>query len=94
MNTNTSGIIKIYNYTSDTHELIGGSDGYCDESTPLIPYCTMEPPPVAKHGYAITFDSTSQEWSYHEDHRGAVVYDTKTGQEIIIEQLGSLPSER
>ncbi|OCA56794.1 hypothetical protein Phpb_00179 [Photorhabdus namnaonensis] len=44
MNTNTSGIIKIYNYTSDAHELIGGSDGYCDESTLLIPYCTMELP--------------------------------------------------
>ncbi|WP_427864924.1 hypothetical protein [Providencia stuartii] len=57
-------IFKVYNYTSDTQEFISESDGYIDENTPLIPFCTRKPPLEPKDGYLVVFNIEADEWEY------------------------------
>ena len=84
-------ILKIYNYSSDTHEFISESDGYIDENTQLIPYCTTIPPIKSKKGYAVIFNSESNQWEYQVDHRGHIAYQTENRQQVHIDFIGALP---
>lgn len=90
MNTEESKVIKIYNYTSDSCEFIGVSDGYIDAETPLLPFCTDIEPPKNKNGYAIVFDVESNQWQHKIDHRGKIAYSTKTKQAVNIDFIGEL----
>ncbi|MEY0015221.1 tail fiber assembly protein [Providencia rettgeri] len=83
-------IVKIYNYTSDTYEFISASDGYIDEDTPLIPYCTEVPVPVTKEGFAAIFNNDTNEWEYKADYRGQKAYHTETGEEVNIGFIGEI----
>ncbi|EUC94014.1 tail fiber assembly protein [Providencia alcalifaciens] len=84
-------MLKIYNYTSDTHEFISESDGYIDENTQLIPYCTTIPPIEPKKGYAVIFNAESNQWEYQVDYRGHIAYQTENRQQIHIDFIGELP---
>ena len=90
MNKEESKVIKIYNYTSDSCEFIGVSDGYIDEETPLLPFCTDIEPPKNKNGYAIVFDVESNQWQHKIDHRGKIAYSTETKQAVNIDFIGEL----
>ncbi|EBV0828398.1 TPA: tail fiber assembly protein [Salmonella enterica] len=83
--------IKIFNLRSDTNEFIGAGDAYIPPHTGLSANCTDIAPPDIPSSYIAVFDSEIQTWSLHEDHRGETVYDTTTGNQVYISELGPLP---
>ncbi|EJH7525670.1 tail fiber assembly protein [Salmonella enterica] len=83
--------IKIFNLRSDTNEFIGAGDAYIPPHTGLPANCTDIAPPDIPSSYIAVFDSETQTWSLYEDHRGETVYDTTTGNQVYISELGPLP---
>ncbi|WGO84544.1 tail fiber assembly protein [Arsenophonus apicola] len=86
-----SRVFKAYNYMSETHELLGPCDAYTDETHDILPFHTEKKPLDKKVGFAIVFNEQNQEWEYQEDHRGLVLFDTKSGQSVTLEKLGKVP---
>ncbi|WP_334473502.1 tail fiber assembly protein [Arsenophonus sp. PmNCSU2021_1] len=84
-------IFKAYTYTSDTHELLGPCDAYTDETHEILPFHTEKKPLDKRQGFAVVFNEQNQEWEYQEDHRGLVLFDTKSRQSVTIEKLGKVP---
>ncbi|EIF7829148.1 tail fiber assembly protein [Salmonella enterica] len=89
--SDTPQTIKIFNLRSDTNEFIGAGDAYIPPHTGLPANCTDIAPPDIPSSYIEVFDSEIQTWSLHEDHRGETVYDTTTGNQVYISDLGPLP---
>ncbi|MER1978029.1 tail fiber assembly protein [Pseudocitrobacter faecalis] len=83
--------IKVFNLRADTHEFIGAGDAFIPPHTGLPADCTDIAPPKIKVGHVAIFDDEKNEWSLVEDHREQIVYNVKTGNAIIINELGSLP---
>ena len=56
----------------------------------LIPRGAVEAPePKLKKGYASRWSGSA--WEYVEDHRGKIVFDKKTGEQLTHHELGTLP---
>ena len=76
--------MKIYNYRSDTKELIGESiakKNPRDLNDILIPVnATTEPPPLTDDGQIAIWDNGR--WSISNDYRGEKWYSIITGKEI------------
>ncbi|EDR2500177.1 tail fiber assembly protein [Salmonella enterica subsp. enterica] len=89
--SDTPQTIKIFNLRSDTNEFIGAGDAYIPPHTGLPANCTDIAPPDIPSSYIAVFDSETQTWSLHEDHRGETVYDTTTDNQVYISELGPLP---
>ncbi|ENJ3333546.1 tail fiber assembly protein [Salmonella enterica] len=83
--------ITIYNLRSDTNEFIGAGDAYIPPHTGLPANCTDIAPPDIPASHIAVFDAETEMWSLHEDHRGETVYDTTTGNQVYISELGPLP---
>ncbi|EAR2170788.1 tail fiber assembly protein [Salmonella enterica] len=83
--------IKVYNLRSDTNEFIGAGDAYIPPHTGLPANCTDIAPPDIPSSYIAVFDAETETWRLHEDHRGETVYDTTTGNQVYISELGPLP---
>ncbi|EEA3886687.1 hypothetical protein C9Y03_22650 [Salmonella enterica subsp. enterica serovar Enteritidis] len=71
--------------TGDGEILIGWSG---TNGAPAPAY--IAPPDIPASHIAI-FDAETQTWSLHEDHRGEMVYDTTTGNQVYISAPGPLP---
>jgi len=87
--------IPVYHYDPDTLEYVGeGVSDICQiEGTHLLPgYSTPVKPPAAVAGKVPVFDPAADTWSQVEDHRGAMVYDTATGDSSVIDLLGPIPT--
>ncbi|EKZ3211525.1 DUF4376 domain-containing protein [Salmonella enterica] len=89
--SDTPQTIKIYNLRSDTNEFIGAGDAYIPPHTGLPANCTDIAPPDIPASHIAVFDTETQTWSLHEDHRGETVYDTITGNQVCIFEAGPLP---
>ncbi|ECJ2365403.1 tail fiber assembly protein [Salmonella enterica subsp. enterica] len=89
--SDTPQTIKIFNLRSDTNEFIGAGDAYIPPHTGLPANCTDITPPDIPSSYIAVFDSETETWSLHEDHRGETVYDTTTGNQVYISAPGPLP---
>ncbi|EAW0646153.1 tail fiber assembly protein [Salmonella enterica] len=83
--------IKVYNLRSDTNEFIGAGDAYIPPHTGLPANCTDIAPPDIPASHIAVFDAETETWRLHEDHRGETVYDTTTGNQVYISELGPLP---
>ncbi|MBC6243317.1 phage tail protein, partial [Salmonella enterica subsp. enterica serovar Newport] len=83
--------IKIFNLRSDTNEFIGAGDAYIPPHTGLPANCTDIAPPDIPASHIAIFDAETQTWSLHEDHRGEMVYDAKTGNQVYMSGHGALP---
>lgn len=83
----------IHNYSSTGEYL---NTAYADEcqirpGTHLVPaHATTLPMPPLATGEAAVFDETLQAWSIVPDHRGKTVYDSGTGAEVQVADLGTL----
>lgn len=88
----TERTLTVYNFAADTREFIGAGDAYIPPQTGLPAYCTEIKPPETTAGNITIFDEQKKRWLLIEDHRGKVVYDTATGQEIFITQPGPVPA--
>ncbi|EBG3585908.1 tail fiber assembly protein [Salmonella enterica subsp. enterica] len=83
--------IKIFNLRSDTNEFIGAGDAYIPPHTGLPANCTDIAPPDIPASHIAVFDAKTQTWNLKEDHRGEMVYDTTTGNQVYISDPGPLP---
>ncbi|EGL7693418.1 tail fiber assembly protein, partial [Salmonella enterica subsp. enterica serovar Muenchen] len=59
--------------------------------TGLPANCTDIAPPDIPASHIAVFDAETETWRLHEDHRGETVYDTTTGNQVYISELGPLP---
>lgn len=89
--SDTSQIINVYNFRADTREFIGAGQAYVPAHTGVPANCTAVEPPEIPIGYVAIFDESAGEWTLQEDHRGETVYDTFTGQALLISEIGVLP---
>ncbi|ECX7406010.1 DUF4376 domain-containing protein [Salmonella enterica] len=89
--SNEAQTIKVYNLRSDTNEFIGAGDAYIPPHTGLPAGCTDVAPPDIPASHIAVFDTETQTWGLFEDHRGATVYDTTTGNQVYISEPGPLP---
>lgn len=89
--SNKAQSVKIYNLRSDTREFIGKSDCYIPAHTGLPANCSLTPPPEIPGGNVAVYDVEQDSWRLVEDHRGSIVYSTKTGESQVITALGPLP---
>ncbi len=94
----------IYNYDQDTKELISENEAKITIDPPIIEageeispakervivplFATTIKPPDFKKGLVPVFNGV--EWRLQEDHRGEVVYDTLTQQELEVDYLGEI----
>ncbi|HGL6357696.1 TPA: tail fiber assembly protein [Citrobacter amalonaticus] len=88
----TDQTVTVYNLRSDTNEFIGSGDAFIPAHTGLPANCTTIKPPTIKAGFIAVFDANEKKWQSIEDHRGEVVYDTETGNAIIINEPGKYPT--
>ncbi|EJA3654752.1 DUF4376 domain-containing protein [Salmonella enterica subsp. diarizonae] len=89
--SNEAQTIKVFNLRSDTNEFIGAGDAYIPPHTGLPANCTDIAPPDIPASHIAVFDTETETWSLHEDHRGETVYDTTTGNQVYISEPGPLP---
>ncbi|EDL9242842.1 phage tail protein, partial [Salmonella enterica subsp. enterica serovar Adjame] len=64
---------------------------YIPPHTGVPANCTDIAPPDIPSSHIAVFDAETQTWSLQEDHRGETVYDTTTGNQVYISELGPLP---
>jgi hypothetical protein len=88
----TERTLTVYNFAADTREFIGAGDAYIPPQTGLPACCTEIKPPDTTEGNITVFDEQKKRWLLIEDHRGKVVYDTATGQALLIADPGPLPA--
>jgi hypothetical protein len=82
-------ILKVFNFTPNTKELIGPSDAWVAPHTGLPANCTVDKPPVLKVNQAAIYTDTG--WQVVEDFRGATVYDISHGGANRVDTLGPIP---
>ncbi|EOZ9392121.1 DUF4376 domain-containing protein [Enterobacter cancerogenus] len=83
-------ILSVFNFSSNTREYIGTSDAYIAPNTGLPEWCTLIAPPEITSGSTPIWQG--DKWELMEDHRGQVVYDMQSGKQIVIAELGPLPT--
>ncbi|OON39472.1 phage tail protein [Izhakiella australiensis] len=83
--------LRVYNLRADTMEFIGAGDAYIPPHTGLPANCTDIAPPDIPAAHVAVFDPDKAAWSLAEDHRGRVIFDTKTGMQIFVTEPGPLP---
>ncbi|HAV1601592.1 TPA: tail fiber assembly protein [Enterobacter hormaechei subsp. xiangfangensis] len=69
-----------------------GSSASVDTSGPLPSTMTDAEPPATRTGYGYTWDNVANDWKEVEDHRGSYYYNTTTGQQEQLNDLGPIPS--
>ncbi|KAA8727594.1 tail fiber assembly protein [Ewingella americana] len=85
-------VIKVFNFSPLTNELVGPADAWVVANTGLPAHCTMEKPPVVKANQVAVY--TESGWKALEDLRGVVVYDKATGEGTRIDALGPIPDSK
>ncbi|EHK9041784.1 tail fiber assembly protein [Escherichia coli] len=86
-----SGDITVYNYDSETQEYISASTEYLAIGVGIPAYSCLDAPGTHKAGYAICRSANFNSWEYVPDHRGEIVYSTKTGESKEITNPGDYP---
>lgn len=80
--------VKVYSFLAGSGELLGS--GLIAGTIP--PNCTdIAPEITAPAGSVLSFDTDAREWVVKEDHRGEVVYNTQTREQLYIDTLGPYP---
>jgi len=85
----TSGNVIIYNFGPSNGFFSSSVDEYIPQGVGLPAYSTLVAPPenVLKKLYFFSAES----WHLVEDHRGEIVFDTKTGAAVLINMPGNYP---
>lgn len=83
------GELRCFYYSKKTGEYTGYSDEYINIGVSLPALSTDINPGDVTIGYVYVFSGTS--WSLEEDHRGETVYNTETGEKLIITDIGPYP---
>ncbi|CNE11911.1 tail fiber assembly protein [Yersinia kristensenii] len=88
-----SGIVTVYNISSETREYIGKTEEFITVGTGLPAHAYLDEPLKAKNGFAVCRTKDFDSWEYVADHRGETRYSTITKHEIMIKELGEYPQD-
>ena len=90
--------MNLYNYSAETAEFVGTSPAALDplesqaqgQDVFLIPAnsTAIQPPAVGGNQVAVWSGSA---WSLAEDYRGQTIYETSSGQSVVVSDIGALP---
>ncbi|MFK3660022.1 tail fiber assembly protein [Scandinavium sp. NPDC088450] len=83
-----AGEITVYNFDGATFEFIYESTEFLAVGVGIPAISCIDEPVKAKQGYAICRNMNLNKWEYVADHRGEVVFDTATGQQVEITTPG------
>ena len=86
-----AGFITVYNYNGETREFISSSVEYLPFGVGVPAHSCVDAPGSKKDGFAIRRNADLTSWEYVADHRGEIVYSTKTGESKEITVLGDYP---
>ncbi|EIH7246913.1 TPA: tail fiber assembly protein [Escherichia coli] len=86
-----AGFITVYNYNGETREFISSSVEYFPFGVGVPAHSCVDAPGSKKDGFAIRRNADLTSWEYVADHRGEIVYSTKTGESKEITVLGDYP---
>ena len=86
-----AGFITVYNYNGETREYISSSLEFLPFGVGISAHSCLDAPGSNKAGYAICRTVDLNSWEYVPDHRGEIVYSTKTGESKEITAPGDYP---
>lgn len=85
----SDGELTVYSYDQQSGVATGSYSAQIITGSGIPGNTTLTPPPTAPEGHAAVFQNGA--WETVEDHRGTTVWDSKTGAQTVINQLGPLP---
>lgn len=86
-----AGYTTVFNFDTITREHIGQNEEYLMIGVGIPAYSCIDAPYKLQDGFTAVRNIENTLWEQIENHRGKVVYSTKTGEEIVISELGKLP---
>jgi hypothetical protein len=87
----TAGDITVFNYDGVTLEYLSSTIEYLAVGVGIPANSCTDEPEGSKAGFAICRATDLSGWEFVTDHRGETVYDTDTGIEVIVTELGDYP---
>lgn len=86
-----AGNITVFNYDGETREYLSSSVEYLAEGVGIPANACIEAPGDTKEGFVICRKKDFTAWEYVADHRGETVYNTETGEAVVISLPGNYP---
>lgn len=86
-----AGDITVFNYDGDTREYLFTSVEYLAVGVGIPANSSIDAPGESKTGFAICRAIDLSSWEYITDHRGQIVYNIETMQQVVVTALGDYP---
>lgn len=86
-----AGNITVYNYDGETREYLNSTVEYLAVGVGIPANSCIDAPGNSKDGFTVCRTEDFTSWEYVTDHRGETVYNTETGEAVIISLPGSYP---
>lgn len=87
------GYVKAHTASSSSGEYAGEVEVWVSKGTGLPAHAYLDRPTFAGSGLAIVRSPTGDAWITVQDHRGEVVYNKHTKEQLLISELGHIPDE-
>ncbi|HDR2604558.1 TPA: tail fiber assembly protein [Enterobacter hormaechei subsp. oharae] len=88
-----AGDVIVFNYDGETREYLSSSVEYLAAGVGIPANSCVDAPGKIKDGFTVCRKADGKAWEYVADHRGEVVYSTKTGEKISITVPGDYPKD-
>ncbi|CZX30776.1 MULTISPECIES: tail fiber assembly protein [Enterobacteriaceae] len=88
-----AGDVIVFNYDGETREYLSSSVEYLAAGVGIPANSCVDAPDKIKDGFTVCRTADGKAWEYVVDHRGEVVYSTKTGEKISITVPGDYPED-
>ncbi|EHF5029152.1 tail fiber assembly protein [Enterobacter hormaechei] len=86
-----AGNVTVYNYDGETREYLSSSVEYLPVGVGIPANSSIDAPGESKTGFAICRTTDLSSWEYITDHRGQIVYNIETMQQVEVTALGDCP---
>ena len=86
-----AGDITVFNYDGETREYLSSSVEYLPVGVGIPANSSIDAPGESKTGFAICRTTDFSSWEYITDHRGQIVYNIETMQQVEVTALGIIP---
>ncbi|WP_036772308.1 tail fiber assembly protein [Photorhabdus australis] len=87
----STGSIVVFNYDAITLEYLNSTDEHLSVGIGLPANSCTDAPPDTQEGYVVCRSSDLTNWLIVPDYRGKIAYNTQTGKQQEIIELGELP---
>lgn len=87
------GDVIVFNFDGETREYLSSSVEHLAVGVGIPALSCTDAPGKIKDGFTVCRTADGKAWEYVVDHRGEVVYNTKTGEKISITVPGDYPED-